>query len=162
MAEPRGNVLLRPVRNILALIVPDEPPLELQIVERTLLHAALVGLVAGLVGSAFLWTLERVQGLLMQDLSGYVPLRAAGELQYHVAEGTPFRWYFLAVLPALGGLICGYVTRKVPEARGGGGDAAIETRRRRRDGRRDRRRRHGAAAANSASATTSAPPRSAS
>jgi CIC family chloride channel protein len=121
-----GGVILRPVRNILSLIVPDEPPLELQIVGRTLLHAALVGLVAGIVGSAFLWALEHVQAILLEDLCGYIPLRAAGE--YHSAENTagPFRWYLLLFIPAIGGLICGFLTRRAPETRGGGGDAAIE------------------------------------
>src|SRR5258708_3543058 len=118
--------MLRPVRNILALLVPEEPPLELQIVGRTLLHAALVGLVAGLLGSAFLAALERVQGLMLDDLCGYIPLRAAGELKHHVADGTPLRWYILAFVPALGGLLCGYITRRAPEVRGGGGDAAID------------------------------------
>ena len=121
---PRG-IIFRPVRNILALIVPDEPPLELQIVGRTLLHAALVGLVAGLVGSAFLWALQRVQGVALEDLCGYIPLRAAGEWHSDHAPGE-FRWYLLAFVPALGGLVCGLLTRKAPETRGGGGDAAIE------------------------------------
>src|ERR1041385_1327259 len=118
--------MLRPVRNILALLVPEEPPLELQIVGRTLLHAALVGLVAGILGSAFLAALERVQGLILDDICGYIPLRAAGEHQHHVAPGTPFRWYILAFIPAVGGLLCGFITRYAPEVRGGGGDAAID------------------------------------
>ncbi|HUJ61011.1 MAG TPA: chloride channel protein [Kofleriaceae bacterium] len=120
-----GGVLLRPVRNILSLIVPDEPPLELQIIGRTLLHAALVGAVAGLVGSAFLYTLEQVQDWLLQRLCGYVQLRAAGERQIS-GDATVFRWYLLAIIPALGGLLSGYITRFSPESRGGGGDAAID------------------------------------
>lgn len=122
---PRG-IIFRPVKNILALIVPDEPPLELQIVGRTLLHAALVGLFAGIVGSAFLWALEHVQGVMLEDLCGYIPLRAAG--QFHPTESAPteFRWYFLIFVPAIGGLVCGWLTRRAPETRGGGGDAAID------------------------------------
>jgi CIC family chloride channel protein len=121
-----GRKLFRPVRNILSLIVPEEPPLELQLVGKTLLHAALVGLVAGIIGSAFLWALEHVQAVLLEDLCGYIPLRAAGDLHYEPPAGTPFRWYLLALVPAVGGLICGLVTRRAPETRGGGGDAAIE------------------------------------
>ncbi len=120
-----GAGLLRPVRSILSLLVPEEPPLELQIVGRTLLHAALVGLVAGLVGSAFLWALEWTQDILLQSLCGYIPLRAAGETVHH--GSTPaFRWFLLIVLPAIGGAICGYITKWSPEVRGGGGDAAID------------------------------------
>jgi CIC family chloride channel protein len=125
VARP-GRKLLRPVRNILSLIVPEEPPLELQLVGKTLLHAALVGLVAGILGSAFLWALEHVQGILLEDLCGYIPLRAAGDLHHDLPPGTPFRWYLLALVPAVGGIICGLVTRRAPETRGGGGDAAIE------------------------------------
>ena len=113
-----GAVLLKPVRNLLALIVPDEPPLELQIVGRTLLHAALVGLCAGIVGTAFVIALFRGQDFFLGKLAGYSKMTA-----------TPpgyFRWYLLLVLPATGGLLCGLLTRKAPETRGGGGDAAIQ------------------------------------
>lgn len=115
---------LRPVRQLVGLLVPDEPPLELQIVGRTLLHAALVGLLAGALGSAFLFALEYVQGFLLETLAGYEPLRAAGEK--HSALSAELRWYLLIFLPALGGIVCGLVSRYAPEVRGGGGDAAIE------------------------------------
>ena len=121
---PWLDLPLRPVRQLLALLVPDEPPLELQIVGRTLLHAALVGLVAGVVGSAFLAILNLVQGALLETLSGYEPLRAAGEQTGEVSEH--FRWYLLLFLPAVGGVVCGLVSRYAPEVRGGGGDAAID------------------------------------
>ena len=115
---------LRPVRQLLTLLVPDEPPLELQIVGRTLLHAALVGLIAGVFGSAFLVVLEWLQGFLLETVCGYEPLRAAGE--GHAEVGGAFRWYLLLFLPAVGGVLCGLASRFAPEVRGGGGDAAIE------------------------------------
>ena len=118
--------MLRPVRNALALFVPDEPPLELQIVGRTLLHAALVGLIAGLFGSAFLYALNHVQAFVLEDATGYAPLRAAGEPDHTIAPGTPFRWWLLLFIPALGGLVSGWISRYAPETRGGGGDAAID------------------------------------
>src|SRR5438067_8909904 len=116
---------MRPVRNVLALFVPEDAPLELQIVGRTLLHAALVGLVAGVLGSAFLTALEHVQKWMLEDLCGYEPLRAAGETHYASPTG-PFRWWLLIFIPAIGGLLSGFVTRYAPETRGGGGDAAID------------------------------------
>jgi CIC family chloride channel protein len=119
------TALLKPVRSLFALLVPEEPPLELQIVGRTLLHAALVGLLAGVVGSAFLGTLEWVAHWLLEDGCGYTPLRAAGEIS-HEATDTPLRWYLLILVPAVGGVLSGLVTRYAPETRGGGGDAAIE------------------------------------
>jgi CIC family chloride channel protein len=121
-----GAAVFRPVRNMIALLVPDESPLELQIVGRTLLHAALVGLVAGILGSAFLTALEHVQGWLLEDLCGFVPLRAAGEAVHDTPAGTPFRWWLLVFIPAIGGVLSGFVTKFAPETRGGGGDAAID------------------------------------
>lgn len=114
------------MRSILALLVPDEPPLELQIVGRTLLHAALVGLVAGIVGSAFLTALEHVQAWMLEDLCGYEPLRAAGESHHTVAPDADFLWWLLLFVPAIGAGIGGWVTKYAPETRGGGGDAAID------------------------------------
>src|SRR5580692_10622572 len=93
--------MLRPVRSALALFVPDEPPLELQIVGRTLLHAALVGLLAGLFGSAFLYALDHVQRFVLEDATGYAPLRAAGEAQHALAPDAPFRWWLLLFIPAI-------------------------------------------------------------
>ncbi|HEY8926014.1 MAG TPA: chloride channel protein [Polyangia bacterium] len=100
---------------------------ELRIVGRTLLHAALVGAAAGLVGAAFFAGLEWVQRLLLEDVGGYHPLRAAGE--NFLAESTHphhFRPWLLALLPALGALGSGIVSQLAPETRGGGGDAMID------------------------------------
>ncbi len=118
--------VLRPMRNALALFVPDEPPLELQLVGRTLLHAALVGLMAGLFGSLFLFVLEHVQAFVLEDATGYAPLRAVGEAPHAVATDAPVRWWLLLFIPAIGGLFSGFVSRYAPETRGGGGDAAID------------------------------------
>src|SRR6188472_3375637 len=55
------------------------PPLDLRILGRTLLHTALVGFVAGLLGAAFFAGLEYTQAFLLERLAGYAPLRAHGE-----------------------------------------------------------------------------------
>ena len=110
---------------LLPLFFAEAAPLDLRIVGRTLWHAALVGAATGLVGAAFLAALERMQGLLLHDLAGYLPLRASGEL-LPSPDGHAFRPWLLALLPALGGLACGLVTIAAPEARGGGADAMIE------------------------------------
>ncbi|MEO6600081.1 MAG: chloride channel protein [Polyangiaceae bacterium] len=104
----------------------ERAPIDLGIVGRTLLHAAAVGVVAGLVGAAFFAGLEYVQRGLLEELVGYVPLRADGETFAAGETHGVFHWWLLPVLPALGGLACGLITRLAPEARGGGGDAMIE------------------------------------
>jgi H+/Cl- antiporter ClcA len=101
-------------------------PLDVRIVGRTLLHAALVGLAAGLTGAAFFGGLEYVQRLLLEELAGYSVLRAHGERFAAPEHLLVFRPWVLLLLPALGGLGCGLLTRLAPETRGGGGDAMIQ------------------------------------
>src|SRR5688500_2466801 len=111
---------------ILPGIFADTAPLDLRFVGRTLLHAAAVGIACGFAGAAFFGLLEYTQRLLLEELAGYEPLRASGET--FAARGAPysFRPWMLLVLPALGGLACGWLTRRHPQARGGGGDVMIQ------------------------------------
>jgi CIC family chloride channel protein len=114
-------------RALLPMLLADSAPLDLRIVGRTLLHAALVGLAAGLVGAAFFAAVEHLQRYLLEDLAGYVTLRARGE-RFGALSDPPivFRPWLLALLPALGGLGCGLLTLLAPETRGGGADAMID------------------------------------
>lgn len=110
----------------LAQVFP-EAPLELRIVGRVLLHAAIVGVAAGLVGALFFAGLEAGQRLLLEGVGGFSPLRARGETLPGPAPEAPFRPWLLVFLPALGGLASGLLTHRfAPEAAGGGGDATIE------------------------------------
>lgn len=110
----------------LAQVFP-EAPLELRIVGRVLLHAAIVGVAAGLVGALFFAGLEAGQRILLEGIGGFSPLRARGETLPGPAPEAPFRPWLLALLPALGGLLSGVLTHRfAPEAAGGGGDATIE------------------------------------
>jgi len=117
--------MLRPVRGLVALITPDQP-LELQIVGRTLLHAVLVGIGAGVLGCAFFAGAELLQTAVLEQLAGYEPLRADGERVWTVAPSPHLRLWLVLLLPALGALVAGWITRYAPECRGGGGDATID------------------------------------
>lgn len=113
-------------KKFLPSIFAETTPLDLRFVGRTLFHAAVVGVVAGLVGAAFFVALEYLQGFILEDLAGYRPLRAYGETFAARSESAlTFRPWLLVVLPAIGGLACGLVTQLAPEARGGGSDAMI-------------------------------------
>jgi CIC family chloride channel protein len=101
------------------------PPLDVQILGRTLLHTALVGLAAGLVGAAFFAGLELAQRLCLDMLAGFSPLRAHGEKIVAEQVSAVFRPWLIVFLPALGGLLSGLLTELAPETRGGGGDAMI-------------------------------------
>src|SRR5262245_34181046 len=106
-------------RNILPVVFTQDGPLDLRILGRAVLQAAAVGVGCGLVGALFLGLLERAQHLLLEGLTGYIPLRAQGEAPGAGGTIPAFRPYILVFLPALGGLACGLLTRSMPEARGG-------------------------------------------
>lgn len=113
------------MRGLVGWIRPIEP-LELQIVGRTLLHAAAVGLGAGVLGVAFFAGAELTATLLLESLAGYEPLRAQGEHVWGASRATSFSLWLLALIPALGALVAGLLMRLAPECRGGGGDATID------------------------------------
>jgi CIC family chloride channel protein len=120
---------MKPVvtREFLTTILKEATPVDLRIVGRTLLHAALVGIVAGLMGAAFFAGLEVVQRLFLELITGYRVLRASGETFLPELDAArPFRWWMLLFLPALGALGAGLVSQLAPETRGGGGDAMID------------------------------------
>jgi CIC family chloride channel protein len=121
-AAPRG------ARGLLSALFTETSPLDLRIIGRTLLHAALVGAAAGLVAVLFFGGLEIVETFLLGRLAGYVRLRAHGETVFGTdPEPVAFRPWLLVVIPALGALAGGIVTNRfAPEARGGGGDAMID------------------------------------
>jgi len=104
----------------------QSPQLSLQILGRVLLHAALVGAAAGLVGSLFVAGLDLVQRWVLEGLTGYLPLRAAGEATFEGTRPPPFRPWLLWVVPAVGALAGGAISVFAPETRGGGSDAIIE------------------------------------
>lgn len=118
--------LVRPVRGLVALIAPADQPLELQIVGRTLLHAAAVGLGAGILGCLFFAGAELLQTALLDQLAGYEPLHAKGERFWDIAGSDQLRLWLVLLIPAVGALLAGLVMRFAPECRGGGGDATIE------------------------------------
>lgn len=121
-----GNATLRRGQSRVRGFLPNAAPLDLRIVGRVLLHAAAVGLAAGLVGAGLFAAFEYAQRLLLEEATGYLPLRADGETFAAGEVHRSFLPWLLVFLPALGGLGCGLVTRLAPEARGGGADATID------------------------------------
>ncbi|HET7754764.1 MAG TPA: chloride channel protein [Anaeromyxobacteraceae bacterium] len=116
-------------REVLRVVarLTEGAPLDLRLLGRTVLHAALVGVVAGLVGAAFFAGLELGQRLLVEDVAGFTLLRARGEAFVAPALARQLRPLWLVLLPALGGLASGLLTTWLaPEAAGGGGEATIQ------------------------------------
>src|SRR5580765_6232878 len=113
-------------RELLTTILKEAAPADLRIVGRMLLHAAIVGVAAGLVGAAFFAGLEVVQRLILEELGGYRPLRAHGETFLPELQNLGhFRPWLLVIVPAVGALASGIISELAPETRGGGGDAMI-------------------------------------
>jgi chloride channel protein, CIC family len=111
---------------LLANLLPESVPLDMRIVGRTLFHAAIVGVGAGLIGAAFFAGLEYMQYFVLEVLGGYMPLRAHGEKIIREHATRTFRPWLLVFLPAVGAALGGVLTRLAPETAGGGGDAMIE------------------------------------
>ncbi len=117
----------RRIRGLIRVGRPGPSPIAFQILGRVLLHAALVGAAAGLIGSLFVAALELTQHFFLEGLAGYLPLRAAGEAFIEPATMPRFRFWLLWILPGLGALAGGAIsTRWAPETRGGGSDAIID------------------------------------
>jgi chloride channel protein, CIC family len=115
------------LETLLRLSLGNRQQLALQMVGRVLLHAALVGAAAGLVGTLFVAGLELTQNLVLGRLAGYLPLRADGEEVVSAGHVMTFHPWLLLVIPAVGALIGGALSsRFAPETRGGGSDAIIE------------------------------------
>src|SRR5262249_27022205 len=115
-------------RGLFSALFAETAPIDLRIIGRTLLHAALVGLLAGFVSVVFFGALEHVEVILLGHLAGYTRLRAHGETMLgHEHTPTTFRPWLVLVIPAFGALAGGLLTsRFAPEAQGGGGDAMID------------------------------------
>ncbi|MCA9532010.1 MAG: chloride channel protein [Myxococcales bacterium] len=110
-----------------ALLGRGQPPLQLELLGRTLLHAALVGVAVGVIISALFWALEGTERLTLEAVAGYHPLRAGGESVISPIEGQPFRFWLLWIVLGVGGLGCGIVsTRFAPETAYGGSNTIIE------------------------------------
>lgn len=117
----------RYARGLVAALFAEASPIDLRIVGRTLLHAALVGAAAGAVGAGFFAALGYLEHFILHDLAGYVQLRAAGEAISGAQEPGVFRPWLLLFIPAIGALLAGVLIHRVaPEAAGGGGDATID------------------------------------
>ncbi len=100
---------------------------ELPTLGRWVALSALVGVVAGAGAVAFYYATNFATEFFLHHLAGYAPPEEG------VVDGPPidtlsmsFRW-FLALIPALGGLVSGWLVYTfAPEAEGHGTDAAID------------------------------------
>ena len=102
-----------------------------EFVSRIYLYSSLIGLISGLCAIIFTYSLELAHFLLVEKLAGFRPIRYSGTIHFDFSflgapSGGEHLWLLL-LLPALGGLISGWLTyRFAPEAQGAGTDAIID------------------------------------
>jgi CIC family chloride channel protein len=96
-------------------------------ITRYMVFGFFVGIVAGLGAVLFYVLCQFGQHYLLDALAGYRPDEPYGEIPLFGQTSTPFRRYLLILIPALGGLLAGWIVYTfAPEAEGHGTDAAIE------------------------------------
>jgi CIC family chloride channel protein len=92
-----------------------------------MLYGVVVGVVAGLGAALFYVMCQAGLHFFLDVGAGFRPEHPFGEPPLFTATDTPFRRYMLFIIPALGGLISGFLVYKfAPEAEGHGTDSAIE------------------------------------
>jgi CIC family chloride channel protein len=95
---------------------------------RLLAAAILVGIVAGAGAALFAAACHVISYGALEVIAGYHPPGPAGEakLDWLPASGTELRPWLLLLIPAIGGLISGFIVYRIaPEAEGHGTDAVI-------------------------------------
>lgn len=87
----------------------------------------IIGLIAGLGSILFHYLCLLGAHWFMDFMAGYVPPSPAGEHHLWAPTGRSFNRYMLLFLPALGGILSGWIVYTfAPEAEGHGTDAAID------------------------------------
>ena len=91
------------------------------------LYFLIIGIIAGLGSIVFHYLCLLGMHWFMDFMAGYVPPSPAGEHHLWPATGRPFNRYILLILPALGGIVSGWIVYTfAPEAEGHGTDSAID------------------------------------
>ena len=101
-----------------------------EFVSRIYLYSVLIGLISGLGAVLFTYGLALAKFLLVEKLAGYRQLHPRKEALFDFSfldAPTYGEFLWLLLLPALGGLLSGYLTHRfAPEAQGAGTDAMID------------------------------------
>ncbi|MFK5954553.1 MAG: chloride channel protein [Desulfobacterium sp.] len=95
---------------------------------RWLFRFILIGIIAGLGSVLFHYLCGLGVHYFLDVMAGYRPATPAGEHSLFAPTDTPFNRWILLFLPAVGGLVSGWLVYTfAPEAEGHGTDAAIES-----------------------------------
>ena len=121
------GAVLRPVRGLLALVTPPISRSSCRSSGARCFTPRSSGCRPASSGARSSPAPRLLASITLEHLCGYEPLRAGGERVWGSVSSDPhFRPWLLFLIPAVGALIGGLVTRLAPECRGGGGDASID------------------------------------
>ena len=119
--------LLNGFKKIIQFITGKERSINIAHAGKWTLYFVLIGLIAGLGSIVFQYLCQLGQHYFIDFMAGYRPPSPAGEHHLLTPTSTPFNRIALLFLPALGGLVSGWlVYTYAPEAEGHGTDAAID------------------------------------
>jgi CIC family chloride channel protein len=94
---------------------------------RQIFYFLIIGIIAGLGSILFHYLCEIGTFFFMGQMAGYTPPTPAGEIPFFSFGEVPSRRWMLFFLPAIGGIISGWLVYTfAPEAEGHGTDAAID------------------------------------
>ena len=100
---------------------------DVTIAGKWLFRFVLIGIVAGFGAVIFHYLCSLGMHYFLDMMAGYRPDSPAGEHLLLPHTQTPFNRWVLLILPALGGLVSGWIVYTfAPEAEGHGTDAAID------------------------------------
>ena len=90
-------------------------------------YYVLIGLIAGLGAVAFHYLCQIGSHVFLDTMAGYRPPHPVGEVPLFNPTATPFSRWMLLFVPAIGGILSGWIVYTfAPEAEGHGTDAAID------------------------------------
>jgi chloride channel protein, CIC family len=115
------------VLNWVKNLTGDEGSLQIAQAGKWAFRFLLIGIIAGLGSILFHYLCVLGMHYFMDLIAGYRPPSPAGEHHLLTPTARPFNRYLLLILPALGGIISGWLVYTfAPEAEGHGTDAAID------------------------------------
>ncbi|MFO7558051.1 MAG: chloride channel protein [Desulfobacterales bacterium] len=102
-------------------------PIGIAYAGRWFFYFILIGVIAGFGSVVFHYLCQLGVHYFLDSIAGYRPPSPAGEHHLLPPTATPFNRWLLLILPAIGGILSGWLVYTfAPEAEGHGTDAAIE------------------------------------
>lgn len=108
-------------------VIQMKIPTHLNYLQKWVLLGAIIGSVSGIVAGVFYLLLKSSSSFFLGYVGNYFPPVAGGEGP-SVSHTGEVRWWILALIPAIGGLLSGFIIFQwSPEAEGHGTDAVINS-----------------------------------